>query len=295
MQVNFRPKFPLKSTNIVFLVLLLAIGPFSPARKSSLSLDLNMPVSYTDGCHLGDKFWLPKTCIYGDLSADKTIYLVGDSHAAQWLPGLINAANERHWKVRSMTKSGCALADLAISAECTRWNMEVLAQVEDNKPDLVIVSNLTNADFALNPNELQHSNSFNKIKQILSKKTRHFSLQENYDVKFLLGFQRAISLLVRYSKVVVIEDTPYPNFNITSCLYQNGSDSCNFLNSTSLLTLKTETTARKSGASWIPISNNFCSPVICHAELNGVNLFRDSSHISQFASIYYFPSYILAD
>ena len=62
------------------------------------------------GCHVGFLDATPTDCVFGDVTANATVVLFGDSHAAQWFPAMDRLGKERHWKLVSMTKSACPAA-----------------------------------------------------------------------------------------------------------------------------------------------------------------------------------------
>lgn len=109
---------------------------------------------YDDGCHVPFEATEPKTdCVYGDEDADTKIALIGDSHAAHWLPALQEAGEESGWQVHAFTKSACAvIATSTIRTvndtpteytECLEWNKSLLEEVETLNPDLVVISGST--------------------------------------------------------------------------------------------------------------------------------------------------------
>jgi hypothetical protein len=247
---------------ILFIFVLGWLNISLPNGMSSepIEQDLRLPISYQDGCHLARSESDPKPCLYGDTNSKFTAYLIGDSHAAQWLPGFIEIGKLRKWQIRSMTKSGCPAAFLPMYQECEKWNNEILTEVSKNKPQIVYISNLTNSRHPIN-------------KSIML-----------YNVYFRNGFSKMIAELSKYSKVRVIEDTPYPNFDISSCLISKGYGSCSFIETSNPLTLITKLTARKYNAEWIPTRTLFCNLDICVDSIDGKNLYRDSSHISSIAS-----------
>jgi hypothetical protein len=225
--------------------------------------DLSLPISYQDGCHLARPESNPKPCLYGDPKSKFIVYLIGDSHAAQWLPGLIDIGKNKKWQIRSLTKSGCPAAFLPMHSECEKWNNEVLNEVSEFTPQIVFISNLTNSTHLITKN-----------KQL-------------YNIYFKNGFSKMIAELSKYSKVKVIEDTPYPNFDISSCVTSKGLGACSFIEKSSPLTLITKLMARKYKAEWISTRALFCNFDVCADSIDGKNLYRDSSHISSFASKQY--------
>ena len=188
------------------------------------------------------------------------MYLIGDSHAAQWLPGLIEFATREKWRIRSMTKSGCPAAFLPMYKECEKWNEEILLEVKKYRPDLIFVSNLTNTNHPI----------------VKSSKL--------YSVYFRSGFTKMLSELSSLTKVKLIEDTPYPNFDINKCLYSKGFGNCTFSKNKQSVTLISKLVARKTNVKWISTTNLFCQKDTCVDSIMNMNLYRDSSHISSSAS-----------
>jgi hypothetical protein len=284
-----RAASPLRTIGILLLSASLALSPFSPVSPVSLQLNLLEPISYYDGCHLSYNLWKPGDCFYGDLASETTVYLVGDSHAAQWLPGLVDLANSKNFKVRSLTKSGCPLASIAISRQCTKWNKQVVKEISLNSPYMVIVSNMTNNEHILSSTQEKQKNLKARIVQSFIRAHRG---QVGYNSQFENGFDILIASLSEHQKVVVLEDTPIPKFQINDCLLRNGPNSCDFLEYTSVLTLRLKLIAQKRGLKYISTKSSFCRKLRCVSQINGRNVYRDSSHISDFASRRFFPRFL---
>ena len=76
------------------------------------------------------------------------IAIVGDSHAAHWVPGLERAAKGYGWEVIPMTKSSCDFTDVPLWSffmrkpytACSAWRERVLAELDRLDPALVIVA-----------------------------------------------------------------------------------------------------------------------------------------------------------
>src|SRR5690606_10377108 len=61
-----------------------------------------------EACHIEfEQTEWPDRCEFGDTDSDKTVVLIGDSHAAQWFPALESIAQENGWKLLTRTKSSC--------------------------------------------------------------------------------------------------------------------------------------------------------------------------------------------
>ncbi|MFE4666266.1 acyltransferase family protein [Streptomyces sp. NPDC056716] len=109
---------------------------------------------YRDGCHVGYESTQTPSCVYGDVRSENVIVLFGDSHAAQWFPGLNELALTHHWKLVSLTKASCKAAMVTTVYQgqpysaCDEWRTEAMAQIKALQPSLVIVSSSEASDLA---------------------------------------------------------------------------------------------------------------------------------------------------
>ncbi|MFF3565876.1 acyltransferase family protein [Streptomyces sp. NPDC002574] len=101
---------------------------------------------YEDGCHLNYVSTATPPCVYGEPGADRTVVLFGDSHAAQWFPALDRLAKARHWKLVSLTKASCKVAEVTTVngggpySSCDQWRAKAVARINALHPALVIAS-----------------------------------------------------------------------------------------------------------------------------------------------------------
>ncbi|MFD5747591.1 acyltransferase family protein [Streptomyces sp. NPDC127033] len=101
---------------------------------------------YRDGCHADYAATTTRPCVYGDRTSSRTVVLFGDSHAAQWFPALQRLATARGWKLVSLTKASCKVADVTIVSRhapytaCDTWRADAIARIRTLRPDLVVVS-----------------------------------------------------------------------------------------------------------------------------------------------------------
>ena len=123
-------------------------GPVPAGLTPSLEEARNdQPRTYTDGCHLDQPTTAIPDCVYGDPSSSTTVVLFGDSHAGEWFPALERLATDRHWRLVSLTKSGCTPAELTVwntnfkraYDECDQWREAAVARIAAENPQLVIV------------------------------------------------------------------------------------------------------------------------------------------------------------
>jgi peptidoglycan/LPS O-acetylase OafA/YrhL len=129
-------------------------GDLQPALTAARA---DLPVIYSDGCHLGPAATQPGDCIFGDPTSKTTVVLFGDSHAAEWFPALERLSLERDWRLVSLTKSGCASADVDVWSElynrpyteCSQWRELAFDRIARERPALVVISNARHYSLAI--------------------------------------------------------------------------------------------------------------------------------------------------
>jgi hypothetical protein len=248
---------------IILLCTLAFSQGFSITQKGQLEkLNVTLPVIYSNGCD-SDAPTIKKTgCDFGDLSSENLVMLVGDSHAAQWFPGFERSSLIHSFKLRVATKSGCPALliisyDNMTNSECRLWQKNVLQYINKSKPDIVVISNLTE----------NSGGTFEK-----------FGLTPSSYINSLAGFIAGINL---ESKVAVIGDTAYPGRDSAACLSLNWRNytKCDFKNTKDEATLMTKMVANFRTTYFDP-RPYFCNDKICPAVINRRNIYRDGSHLS---------------
>ncbi len=89
-------------------------------------------------------------CIDGDVNADRTVVLFGDSHAGQWRLAFSDAAKAKGMRLVTIYRPACPSIPLLVfspfntAEECTEFQRQGAAAVADIHPDLVVISNTSN-------------------------------------------------------------------------------------------------------------------------------------------------------
>ena len=87
-------------------------------------------------------------CAYGDTTAARTAFLVGDSHANHWFPAVDKAARNRGWRLIVLTKFSCQVPQVLVYntvlkrpyRECAAWRDKVFARIRRERPQMVILA-----------------------------------------------------------------------------------------------------------------------------------------------------------
>ncbi|WP_250028680.1 acyltransferase family protein [Paractinoplanes maris] len=107
------------------------------------------PRIYRDQCHLNYTQARPeRACVYGDPDGTRTMYLIGDSHAAHWFPAVDAAARDHGWRLVALTKAACQMPQVLVYnevlkrpyTECVAWRDQVVRRVVRDRPDLVVMA-----------------------------------------------------------------------------------------------------------------------------------------------------------
>jgi peptidoglycan/LPS O-acetylase OafA/YrhL len=138
----------------------------------------------SEPCHLDSADVQLAPCVYGDTGGKRTIYLFGDSHAAQWFPALEPVARQRGYRLISHTKSSCPPISLDMmdsrtgrrNTVCALWRDNVLEDIKAISPDLLIVSSSSDYSTQLNGLNLNSASDLtakvNAVSQLLMTMTK---------------------------------------------------------------------------------------------------------------------------
>lgn len=219
---------------------------------------MQKPAVYGDNCHSNYGETESGYCTYGDINSKTTVVLYGDSHAAQWFPALEVLANERGFKLVSLTKSACPSVDVPRADQgafknihCEKWRAKSVARIQELRPAAVIMSSF---QYFNPPNGYPDENKWWSDGQI-----RLFD-----------------SLRGSSKHLIFISDTPRPLRDIPSCLASRNPQSCDSTEKTSVKVI--------NGFEKIDPTPWLCT-TICPAIKEGYVVYRDASHISVAAAL----------
>ena len=202
-------------------------------------------------------------CLFGDEESKDRIVLIGDSHAGQWIAGLLPLAERRHWALEVLVKPGCPLPALTVRndvlgrnyTECDHWRENTLARIAAGPtPRLIVMAGLN----------------------------RYGSQEERSD-----GWARTLDRLRAVgAPLAYLADTPMPGKDIPTCLAASDgrSDACFFPRESAFEPdpLLGGGLAERYGVHVLDAGPLLCPGTgpDCPAVLEGVLLYRDSGHIT---------------
>ncbi len=219
---------------------------------------MEKPSVYGDNCHSNYGETKSGDCTYGDVNSKTTVVLYGDSHAAQWFPALEALANDRGFKLVSLTKSACPSVDVPRADQgafknvhCDKWRDESIARIKKLRPAAVIMSSF-----------------------------QYFNPPSGYPDEYQWWKEGQIRLLdaLRGSSkhLIYISDTPRPLRDIPNCLASRDVKSCNTTEKTPVKII--------NGFEKVDPTPWLCTNY-CPAIQDGYVVYRDASHISVAAAL----------
>ncbi len=262
------------SVSAVILGMKFQKGLDRPLTPTFADLSGDLPRIYKDGCHVGFNGFALQNCVYGNPDAGRSIFLVGDSHAAHWFPALENIALEKDRKLIVQSKSACPFTTAKVARsetmleyhDCEAWRRNVLARIHLERPDLLVISNsrkaaLVDAKGALVPPKLRFELWRQGLSAIISE-----------------GLPAA-------RRVVVLGDIPRPTRDIPRCIAQFGPDAQECSIPTGVATDRAWSSAERAvvegmGAVYVDPTSWVCPKPTCLPIQNGILLFRDSHHLT---------------
>lgn len=233
----------------------------------------DLPVVFTDGCN-GDLGTTPldaariEACTYGDPEGDRSVVLVGDSHAAQWVPALVPSAEAAGSRLLVLTKSACPIADLTVAnrllgrayTECDVWRDDVAAALADLDPDLVLTSSTSHYDAAAPGGG------------------------EATSADWTAGLTRTLAAFAAVAPTVLLGDTPYPAGDVPACLAEHLDDATACTLGRGQVPFdyaRVEAQAASdAGVPLVPTVDLACGAQACPVVVGRFLVYRDASHLA---------------
>ena len=255
-----------------------AVADTAAAARASKSLPLrpalavarkDVPSAYAEGCHLDQVTEEPRACSFGDPESGTTLFVIGDSHAAQWLPAYEKVATSKGWYIRSFTKSACAFADIEVVGgrsggvyeSCKAWNDNMLELVAVEQPDYILVS---------------QSRAYKTIGAPSSE-------ESNGEMVSALQRQWSKASVRGGSALLVLADTPRIGIDVPECLSKEDSSIASCSRSAEPILARPDPlaiAAEEFGAPLITMNDVICTGEVCPPVAGDVLIWRDSHHVS---------------
>jgi peptidoglycan/LPS O-acetylase OafA/YrhL len=225
-----------------------------PLIPALANLKGDLPVVYAKKCHQDQASAEPVHCEFGDPQAVETVVILGDSHAAQWVPALRRIAASQGWRLVTFTKSTCAFARINVLLDgkpypsCSAWRENAISAIKQLHPKIV------------------------------------FTSQTRYDVADSALIDGLVSVWREFTSqgadVVAIDDTPHMTFDPGDCLSET-PDKCSVPRAEAFREgVLAAAATQVSGAKVVDMTDGICGPNACDAVVGNIIVWRDNHHLT---------------
>lgn len=231
----------------------------------------DLPSVYRDRCHVDLDEREVRRCVYGDRRSAVTVALIGDSHAAQWVPALRSLAERRNWRLLTYTKSQCPVLDVDVvggdgrrpNDSCVSWNRELRQRLTADRPNLIVTSS--------------YNYSAYRDGRVLTGAAGRAALVD--------GMRRAWQSFAVATPVLVLRDTPAPRLDIAECVsaHREQLTRCAVPREEALRgigPLQVDAAKGLPGVRLADLNDAICPADRCAAVIGGVLVYRDTNHLT---------------
>ncbi|BCM18789.1 O-acetyltransferase OatA [Mesorhizobium sp. J8] len=228
------------------------------------------------GCVQDYQSVTPTPCVFGD--GQRVIALFGDSHADHWSTPLIEAGRKNGYRVVTWLKNSCRASRISVwsselkraYSECDRWREQAIKEIIGARPALVVIS-----EMALTSGR---------------KMAGRAGDTDSQDADWRAGLRSTLtSLSWAGLKVAFIRDVPFNNANVGTCvaraLWRNETPlRCDqtraYAANDRMAAVERDIVDSIPNASYVDLTDRFCSATTCHAIIDGKLAFRDQHHMA---------------
>lgn len=215
---------------------------------SKCSADLHVPAALAKYCSMDN----------AGPSAGRTIVVVGDSHAEQWMAALEPVAAQHGWRVVSFLLGGCIYTPSVQTPNtpCNAFNSQVASYLAANPPTAVFT-----------------------VGTVAAPSSSSETLTPGLD-------QAVASLASKGVEVVAIRDNPRFSFDMADCVVRNGatSSACSPAASTVLAPqdpLTAFAAQHPDHFAAIDMTDLLCPHGICSGVIGNTYVYMDNNHVTK--------------
>ena len=199
--------------------------------------------------------------------AERTLVIVGDSHAQQLLAPIGAIANRQGWRVVALLRGACALGIRKIepslggyySRECRDWNTAVTGVIIDLDPDAIVT--IGTRTRAANESSAPNAGEREAVPD---------------------GLEASVDALAKHGiPTILIRDNPRFTFNVYQCVEQAGDpgEKCRIAKRQALALSNPLDEVSAPDVATLDFSQYYC-PHDCPAVIGNVAVYIDENHLS---------------
>ncbi|MBZ9795142.1 acyltransferase family protein [Mesorhizobium sp. ES1-4] len=245
------PNYPGPAALLADAEVPVGVAPLPPLGK----LKRDVPIVYRLKCHQEQDSMEPVGCHLGDPQGTRTVVVVGDSHAAQWIPAIDRIAKDHKWKLITFTKAACPFTRAPVMDNgkpyeaCAQWRDNVLTEIRQLRPELMFTSQSRYSDTP-EPDMIE-------------------GLRSIWGVLNMAGV-----------RIIAIRNTPFVKFDPGDCLAAD-PDKC--------VTVRSEVEARNvlalaagplPNVRVVDMNDALCGRQTCAAVVGNIIVWRDYHHMT---------------
>lgn len=239
--------------------------------EPSLALK-DVPITAGDDCGVYDPAVMgTERCIYGVTDPSKSMVIVGDSHAAQFVDSLVLAGKPTGWQVHAMVRNGCPFSavppadETTVYNNCSAQNQVSLQRILALRPNLVVISGMVPQGY---------------------EQALHWRWESTDSL--VKGYVDLIRPLRNEGlRVAVVLDNPYPAFSVPDCVARRSPDSPQCQVDRPKKDRGDDPLKRAadqvSGVEVLDLADYMCRADTCPAVIGNVLVYRDNHLTNTFA------------
>jgi SGNH domain (fused to AT3 domains) len=246
-------------------------GRAIPSDLTPDLFDLTSSVADVGACEYGRAF--TSLCPRGAPDSEKTLMVIGDSHARAWIPAFDVIGEKAGWTTYYLVHSGCTAARVnvsdragALDTHCIEFHDWTLEQVRRIKPDLVVIATAP-----------ANNGVYVGGKRVTDLDRVADEMADGYDALFE-------KLTPVVNRTVLIRDVPRASGDTADCLSKRRNDLGDCLvtpwpNAEKLADVSVSA-AERAGVEVVDSTPWFCWQDICPPVIGSMIPMRDSQHMT---------------
>ena len=230
---------------------------------------------YRQDCQTWQGLSRVTTCTFGPAVADRTIVLLGDSHATMYISAMLPTLRQQSWHLTTMLKSGCPPLlgvhsrnndEIDAGRSCREWRRKIFSRLQADPPDHILIA---------------HSDAY-ALRTVDGRSIARAKRARAWKQ----GLERTLAALPASSRVLVIGDVPDNRGNPVRCLRRSRDDisacaSPREPRSGRTIEAALRRAAADKGAAFRTLYSKICTYDPCPLVQGKVLVWRDEDHLSE--------------